>query len=50
MTEKKWVHVVSDGKLIGVGYGDVEEIRKSLPKMRKEIKEMKYDYKSKVKR
>ena len=33
--EKTYVHIVSDGKLIGIKYGYPDEIIKSLPKLRK---------------
>lgn len=32
--EKKYVHIVSNGKLVGIEYGYPDEILESLPKLR----------------
>ena len=39
MTDKKYVHILYDGKLVGIKYGDVKEIRDSLPEIKKFVEE-----------
>ena len=38
---KKWIHLIHNKKLIGVGYCDVQEFKKMLPEIRKIVKKLK---------